>query len=355
MAFIATAIIGGVGALAGGLISAHGATSAADTQANAANNAAQLQYQSGQDALNFQKQQWATTQANAAPWLNTGRNALGSLGYLLGINPYSPAGTAPATGAISTGAVTPSADGNGGLAIPLGDGGSGFGPGVNNVNTGNPTATTPPTGTAPYVNTSLGGYGSLMTPFGEQFTAPTNVTEQNDPGYQFRLAQGEKALQASAAARGTLFSGGTGKALTRYGQDYASNEYGNVYNRAYNEYANRYNQYENNQTNQFNRLAALSGVGQTTANNLAQIGSNTANNVSSTMMNTANNVGNSYQNAAAARASGYVGGANALGGAISSGTNNIAQLLMLSQMGGMNGMGGGIPSINYGQYVGMGG
>src|SRR5712692_2716617 len=63
----------------------------------------------------------------------------------------------------------------------------------------------------------------------QQFQAPTNVTEQNDPGFQFRLQQGEQALERSAAARGNLLSGGTAKALTQYGQDYASNEYGNVY------------------------------------------------------------------------------------------------------------------------------
>lgn len=64
------------------------------------------------------------------------------------------------------------------------------------------------------------------------FTAPTAVTMQNDPGYQFRLNEGLKALQASAAARGVLNSGGTLKGIEDYGQNYASQEYGNVFNRA---------------------------------------------------------------------------------------------------------------------------
>ena len=81
-------------------------------------------------------------------------------------------------------------------------------------------------------------------PFAEgPFTAPTAVTAQNDPGYQFRLDQGNQALQRSAAANGTLLSGGTQKALARYNQDYASGEFQNVYNRANQTFQNRYGQY----------------------------------------------------------------------------------------------------------------
>lgn len=64
---------------------------------------------------------------------------------------------------------------------------------------------------------------------------PQNVFEyqgfQATPGYQFRLDEGQKALERSAAARGMLNSGATGKALLRYGQDYASNEYNTFLNR----------------------------------------------------------------------------------------------------------------------------
>ena len=54
---------------------------------------------------------------------------------------------------------------------------------------------------------------------------------QTDPGYQFRFSEGVRALDRSAAARGGLLSGGYGRALTRYGQGFASEEFGNVYNR----------------------------------------------------------------------------------------------------------------------------
>lgn len=54
----------------------------------------------------------------------------------------------------------------------------------------------------------------------------------NDPGYDFRLGQGKQALEQSAAARGTLNTGGTLQDLVNYGQSFASNEYANAYQRA---------------------------------------------------------------------------------------------------------------------------
>lgn len=163
----------------------------------------------------------------------------------------------------------------------------------------------------------------------ETFQAPTNVTEQNDPGYAFRQAEGQKGIERMAAARGGLLSGGTAKALDQYNQDYASNEYGNVYNRAFNEYATRYNQFEQNNTNKFNRLGAISGIGQTAANTLGTLGTNFANQSGSILMNSATNQGYDINRAGAARASGYLGGANAWSGGIS----NIAGLLSLLKPG----------------------
>jgi len=54
---------------------------------------------------------------------------------------------------------------------------------------------------------------------------------QADPGYQFRMSEGLKALERSASARGLLQSGGTLKDITRFGQDAASQEYQNAFQR----------------------------------------------------------------------------------------------------------------------------
>ena len=50
------------------------------------------------------------------------------------------------------------------------------------------------------------------------------------PDYQFALDQGTKALDASAAAKGTLFSGGYGRQMQQFGQGLASQNYNQYYN-----------------------------------------------------------------------------------------------------------------------------
>lgn len=84
------------------------------------------------------------------------------------------------------------------------------------------------------------------------FVAP-DLNNTNDPGYQFRLDQGNKALQNSAAAKGTLLTGGTVKAAQDYGQNAASAEYGNVFNRALTTQQNAYNQTLGAQQNAYNQ------------------------------------------------------------------------------------------------------
>lgn len=64
------------------------------------------------------------------------------------------------------------------------------------------------------------------------FAAPTMADAQNEPGYQFRLGAGTQALDHSAAAKGSLRGGNTLKDILEYGQNFAGQEYQNVYNRA---------------------------------------------------------------------------------------------------------------------------
>lgn len=131
-------------------------------------------------------------------------------------------------------------------------------------------------------------------------TKPFDYQNWKDPGYDFRLGEGIKALDRSASARGDLFSGQQGKALTRFGQDYGTNEFMNAYGR-WRDYGDTL----------YNRYAGLSGTGQTTATNIASMGQNTGQNVGNLYLNAGQAVGQGYQDAAAARASGYAGVANA--------------------------------------------
>lgn len=102
---------------------------------------------------------------------------------------------------------------------------------------------------------------------------------QADPGYQFRMAEGQKALERSAAARGGLQSGGTMKALAKYSQDVASSEYSNVYNR-----------FNADRDRRFNRLGSLAGVGQTANAQVGAAGANYANQSGANTIGTGNAV-----------------------------------------------------------------
>lgn len=62
------------------------------------------------------------------------------------------------------------------------------------------------------------------------FKAPTLDEAKNQPGYQFGVDQGLQALQQSRAAQGLLRTGGTLKDIQQYGQNAATQNYGNVLN-----------------------------------------------------------------------------------------------------------------------------
>ena len=128
---------------------------------------------------------------------------------------------------------------------------------------------------------------SRYTPFSmEQF--------QQDPGYAFRMREGLKALDRSAAARGGLLSGNQLRGVTQFGQELGSQEYTNAFNR-----------YQAERAARLNPLQSLTGMGQSTAANVAgqagQLGQSMAGNI----------IG-----AGNARASGYMGMANALTGGL---------------------------------------
>jgi hypothetical protein len=127
----------------------------------------------------------------------------------------------------------------------------------------------------PWRRAGIGALSQMQDPRFKQTFGAENF--QADPGYQFRLEQGQKALERSAAARGGLQSGGTLKALTNYSQGAASEEYQNAYNR-----------FNNDQNTQFNRLASLAGIGQTANSQIAGAGSAMAGNVGNIAMNNAN-------------------------------------------------------------------
>ena len=59
----------------------------------------------------------------------------------------------------------------------------------------------------------------------------TPLDIMSDPSYKFRFEQGQKGVEGTAAGKGMLKSGDTLRALTEYGQQAASQEYGNAFKR----------------------------------------------------------------------------------------------------------------------------
>lgn len=142
------------------------------------------------------------------------------------------------------------------------------------------------------------GYGSYAQPF-------SMADYEADPGYAFRVREGQRALESSAAARGGLLSGGTGKALARYGQEAGSQEYGNAYNR-----------FLQQRELQLRALQGLASPGASMASQTGQLGVQTGANIANTMIGAGQALGQGIEQAGQARASSYMGGASALSGAL---------------------------------------
>jgi hypothetical protein len=151
-------------------------------------------------------------------------------------------------------------------------------------------------GTGPQV--LPGVQGPTMTGTASGGAGPNALDPENryggfyaSPGYQFRFDEGQRGINANRAASGSLQSGDAMRALTRYGQDYASNEF----------------------NTQLNQLFSVAGLGQTaTGQGNALAGQYGA------------QVGQNNQNASNALQSSYGTQANAWGNALGNIGGNIA-------------------------------
>jgi hypothetical protein len=212
----------------------------------AAKKAAEEQVAANREALNFQRQQFNTIQQQGAPYRAAGYNALNEINKLGSgtYGMYDAEGNATGTGT-----------------------GSGY--------------------------------------FTQQYT-PEEFAKGQDPGYQFRLQQGQEATNRMANMGGGMLSGNALKGQEDYTQGLASGEFTNAFNR-----------FQTGRTNIYNTLAGIAGLGQQSLNTTANAGTQAAGQVGSTM----SNIG-------AAQAGGTVGSANALGGGVA----GAGQGYMLSQM-----------------------
>jgi hypothetical protein len=152
-------------------------------------------------------------------------------------------------------------------------------------------------------NTGQADYGKYAKDF-------SMADFQQDPGYAFRMSEGLKALDRTAASRGGLMSGATLKGTQRYGQDLASQEYSNAFNR-----------YQTNRTNQLQPLGNLMAAGQSAAG-----GQNTA---SGSYGNAGSELAQAQGNIAAQQG---INTANAYTGAIQSGISSYQNANLMNQL-----------------------
>jgi hypothetical protein len=194
------------------------------------------------------------------------------------------------------------------------------------------------------------GYSALsdiggMKPYLTQQYSPEEFAKGQDPGYQFRLQQGQEATNRMANMGGGMISGNALRGAQDYTQGLASTEYGNAFNR-----------FQTQRSNIYNTLASIAGLGQTSLGQTTTAGTTAA-----------GNIGANIANAGAAQAGGIVGSANALAGGLTGAGQNymLSQILAsknpaVTPVGG--GAGGGItsspinaPTIDaYGNSVPMG-
>lgn len=259
-------------------------------QAFATEDAAGTAADASQQASQTQLQMFREQQTAMEPWRASGVNALNRLNALMGLPQYSPQGNAlvPGGGAAPTTPVRPTIgsgetwDSNTGMFLPSG--------GMEKYNQDY----------AEYVRmmAEYNAKGGGMVPATQQATqggAPQYWRSLMDPGYDFRKQEGINALAAAGAASGNYGSGNMGVALQDFGQNLASQEFQNVYN----------------------RLAGMSGTGQVQSQAIGNMGVNTGN----VMANYLNQAGQNI-------AQGQVAGANALAGGVRDTENAIASYYM---------------------------
>lgn len=330
MATIAAAaglvIAAGVGAYSA-VSSGNAARKAAEAQTGAANQATEAQERIAQEQLAFQRQVYDDTQRRLSPYAAVGYEALPYLKSLTlaggGATPlslpqplpspqegggqlfFASGQPAPLEAIIQASQIKSYTNGTGPSLYTA----QGVGADQQMIDAIAQSLTPLPGG-----QTSLPG-GVLPPGRGETGIAPQfdfgPEDFQRDPSYQFRLNEGLKQVERSAASRGGATGGNALKAITAYGQEAASQEYGNAYNRALGRFTTNVNAANNERDRQFNRLAALAGVGQTSTTQLNQAGANAVSQQGQTLGTLGQQVGSNILGAGNARASGYVGATNA--------------------------------------------
>src|SRR5574343_122984 len=254
MAFITAALVGGGASILGGLIGSRGASSAANTQANAATEAARIQAAQADKALALQERMYNEQIARNQPYVGAGALAQNRLLSMLGlqadpryagsqaVNSVAPSVPAPTMltrdqlrQQLLPQFTTPATRGEYINGVGEAQVGAGYAPDIPaSVNeaalnaeidrlygqqqaqqqqwqAGQAQASQVGTipGDDPYFGMYANGYQAAPDLMVGNYQDPGDFTMekfQEDPGYAFRMSEGLKALDRTAAARGGLIS-----------------------------------------------------------------------------------------------------------------------------------------------------
>lgn len=235
------------GIVGGGIVSGLLGSSAAKSGAKSAAAAEQA-------GIDFQRESRDLSLGYQKPYRDAGYNALSALMDMSGLTRPAPGATSDKPAVTET--YTP------GRTIGL--------PGGAQIRTGGRKTTQPVGGGAPSDVPDMGSFAKYDW-------------QKNDPGYAFRLEEGQRATENLLRGAGLLNSGKALRSIQRYGQDYASNEYDKAWS----------------------RLASIAGYG-----------GNAVNSGNASIGNAANSIQQGYSNIGDANAYGKIGAANAWSGVI---------------------------------------
>jgi hypothetical protein len=346
MTWVAAAVVGSAA------IGYVGSQQASRAQRSAANQASQVAAQTADAQTALQREQFNKQLELGAPFREAGLAGQNQLLRYLGLTAPTNMGTMVSTGQFGAGrpwneAVYLSANPDVAAAVQRGEFGSGkehyeiYGADEGRSLGYNPQYATKTEadraaaeivtqraqpGFGKYATAEFGGVkgfdpASLMKGF-------TTQDFQADPGYAFRMSEGMKALERSAAARGGLLSGATLRGTQRFGQDLASQEYQNAFNRFQanratqgQEYANAFNRFQAERANTLSPLQSLAGQGQAGAQQAAQASQAYTTGAGNALGAYGSAVQGNIIGSGNAQASGYMGGANALAGGLGQGIN----------------------------------
>jgi len=157
------------------------------------------------------------------------------------------------------------------------------------------------------------GYAALkdiaaMKPFLTSQFGPEQMATYLDPSMDFRRRLGEQTTARMLNVGGGALSGNTLRGLEEFGQNLASTEYGNAFNR-----------FQTERGNIYNTLANIAGMGQQAVNTGVQAGQAYGNQAAGIITGQA-----------AAGAAGQVGAANAYAGALGN-MGNLAAMYGMMQ------------------------